>query len=160
MKTPAIFSDSQGALHLSSNSYYSTSSKHPASIFFNLKYMMRKDQMKIDHVKSGNHLTDILTKCCKILQDTKYACNRWRTLEDNYSSGAGTGEERNSASLPTSRRKSRIYYQEQWMGSSATTTTTTITSWNVLVTVDAPIVTRQETTAHQTKNKERVAEFG
>ncbi|CAM9439074.1 unnamed protein product [Sphacelaria rigidula] len=65
MKTPTIFPDSQGALNLSSNSNYSTSSKHPAIKFFHLKDTMRNDQIITNHVKSENQLADILTEYCE-----------------------------------------------------------------------------------------------
>ncbi|CAN0028815.1 unnamed protein product, partial [Sphacelaria rigidula] len=64
MKTPTILSDSQGALNLS-NSYYSTSSKHLAMKFLNLKDMIRNDQIKINHVKSETQLADILTNIAR-----------------------------------------------------------------------------------------------
>ena len=65
IKTPTIFSDSQGALNLSSNSNYSTSSKHLAIKFYNLKDMIKNDLIIINHVKSQNQLADILTKYCE-----------------------------------------------------------------------------------------------
>ena len=59
-----IYSDSQGALHLSSNANYSTSSKHLAIRFFYLKDMIQTGQLKINHVKSGLQLADVFTKAC------------------------------------------------------------------------------------------------
>ncbi|CAM9763172.1 unnamed protein product, partial [Sphacelaria rigidula] len=59
-----IRSDSQGALQLSSNANFSTSSKHPAIRFFNLKNMIRAGQLRIHYVRSSEQLADLLTKSC------------------------------------------------------------------------------------------------
>ncbi|CAM9805130.1 unnamed protein product, partial [Sphacelaria rigidula] len=59
-----IYSDSQGALHLSSNANFSTSSKHLAIRFFNLKYIIRAGQVRIHYVRSLEQLADRLTKSC------------------------------------------------------------------------------------------------
>ncbi|CAM9284251.1 unnamed protein product, partial [Sphacelaria rigidula] len=64
MEPATIYSDSQGALPLSSNANYSSSSKHLAIRFYNLKDMIRAGQLKINHVRSGHQLADILTKFC------------------------------------------------------------------------------------------------
>ncbi|CAM9603224.1 unnamed protein product, partial [Sphacelaria rigidula] len=57
-----IYSDSQGALHLSSNANFSTSSKHLAIHFFNLKGMIRAGRLRINCVRSPEQLADLLTK--------------------------------------------------------------------------------------------------
>ncbi|CAN0088792.1 unnamed protein product [Sphacelaria rigidula] len=63
-----IYSDSQGALRLSSNANFSTSSKHLAMRFFNLKGMVRAGQLRINYVRSSEQLANLLTKSCdKIL---------------------------------------------------------------------------------------------
>ncbi|CAM9706495.1 unnamed protein product [Sphacelaria rigidula] len=59
-----IYSDSQGALHLSSNANFSTSSKHLAIWFFDLKDMIRAGQLRINYVRSSEQLADLLTKKC------------------------------------------------------------------------------------------------
>ncbi|CAM9970128.1 unnamed protein product, partial [Sphacelaria rigidula] len=64
IKPATIYSDSQGALYLSSNANFSTSSKHLAIQFFNLKYMIRAGQLRINYVRSSEQLADLLTKSC------------------------------------------------------------------------------------------------
>ncbi|CAM9748479.1 unnamed protein product, partial [Sphacelaria rigidula] len=59
-----IYSDSQGALHLSSNANFSTSSKHLAIPFFHLKYVIRAGQLRINYVRSSEQLADLLTESC------------------------------------------------------------------------------------------------
>ncbi|CAN0099642.1 unnamed protein product [Sphacelaria rigidula] len=59
-----IYSDSQGVLHLSSNANFSTSSKHLAIRFFNLKDMIRAGQLSMNFVRSSEQLADLLTKKC------------------------------------------------------------------------------------------------
>lgn len=51
---------------------YSTSSKHLAMRFFNLKEdMIRTGQLKSNHVRSGHQLSDILTKFCNKIVHTR-----------------------------------------------------------------------------------------
>ncbi|CAM9364973.1 unnamed protein product, partial [Sphacelaria rigidula] len=57
-----IYSDSQDALHLSSNANFSTSSKHLAIRFLSLKDMIRAGQLRINYVRSSEQLADLLTK--------------------------------------------------------------------------------------------------
>ena len=64
LEPATILSDSQGALHLSSNGNFSTSSKHLAIRFFNLKDMIRAGQLKVNYVKSSGQLADLCTKYC------------------------------------------------------------------------------------------------
>ncbi|CAM9430022.1 unnamed protein product, partial [Sphacelaria rigidula] len=59
-----IYSDSQAALHLSSNANFSTSSKYLAIRFFNSKAMLRAGQLRINYVRSSEKLADLLTKSC------------------------------------------------------------------------------------------------
>ncbi|CAN0046118.1 unnamed protein product, partial [Sphacelaria rigidula] len=59
-----IYSDSQGALHLSSNANFSTSSRHLAIRLFNLKDMIRAGQLRINYARSSEQLADLLTKSC------------------------------------------------------------------------------------------------
>lgn len=62
---PATFySNSQGALYLSSKANYSSSRKHVKIRLFNLRDMIRTGQVRINHVLSGHQLSDILTKFC------------------------------------------------------------------------------------------------
>ncbi|CAM9476172.1 unnamed protein product, partial [Sphacelaria rigidula] len=62
MEPATIYSNSQGALHLSRNAIYSSSSKHLAIRFFNSKDMIWTGQLKSNHIRSGHQLADILTK--------------------------------------------------------------------------------------------------
>ena len=64
MEPATILSDSQGALHLSSNGNFSTNSKYLAIRFFNLKDMIRAGQLKVNYVKSSGQLADLCTKYC------------------------------------------------------------------------------------------------
>ncbi|CAM9899595.1 unnamed protein product [Sphacelaria rigidula] len=59
------FSDSQGALHLSSNANYSNKSKHLAIRFYSLKDLINNDQLIVNHVRTGRQLADILTRYCE-----------------------------------------------------------------------------------------------
>lgn len=61
LKPPTIFSDPQGALHLSSNAKFSISNKHLAIRFYSLEDMIRNEQLLIIHVRSGDQPSDILT---------------------------------------------------------------------------------------------------
>ncbi|CAM9995648.1 unnamed protein product, partial [Sphacelaria rigidula] len=65
LRPPMIFSDSQGALHLSSNAIYSNKSKHLAIRFYSLKDLINNDQLIVNHVRTSRQLVDILTKYCK-----------------------------------------------------------------------------------------------
>ncbi|CAM9910756.1 unnamed protein product [Sphacelaria rigidula] len=65
LRPPTIFSDSQGALHLSLNANYSKKSKHLALRFYSLKDLINNDQVIVNHVRTSRQLADILTKYCE-----------------------------------------------------------------------------------------------
>ncbi|CAN0030647.1 unnamed protein product, partial [Sphacelaria rigidula] len=60
-----IFSDSQGALHLSSNANYRNESNNLAICFFSLKDLITHGKITINYIKTTEQLADILTKFCK-----------------------------------------------------------------------------------------------
>ncbi|CAM9807440.1 unnamed protein product, partial [Sphacelaria rigidula] len=60
-----FFSDSQRALHLSSNTNYSSKSKHLAIRFYSLKDFINNDQLIVNHVRTSRQLADILTNHCE-----------------------------------------------------------------------------------------------
>ena len=65
IQPPTILSDSQGALHLSSNANYRNESKHLAIRFFSLKDLITNGLIIINYVRTTNQLSDILTKHCE-----------------------------------------------------------------------------------------------
>ncbi|CAN0051501.1 unnamed protein product, partial [Sphacelaria rigidula] len=65
IRPPIIFSDSQGALHLSSNANYRNESKHLAIRFFSLKDLITNGKITINYIRTIAQLADILTKHCE-----------------------------------------------------------------------------------------------
>ncbi|CAM9971076.1 unnamed protein product [Sphacelaria rigidula] len=65
IQPPTIFSDSQGALHISSNANYSNKSKHLAIRFYSLKDRVNNDQLIVNYVSTSRQLADILIKYCE-----------------------------------------------------------------------------------------------
>ncbi|CAM9835011.1 unnamed protein product, partial [Sphacelaria rigidula] len=64
IESASIYSDSQSAPNISSNTNYGSSSKHVAIMFFDLYDIIRTGKLKTNHVRSGHQLADILTKFC------------------------------------------------------------------------------------------------
>ena len=54
-------------MKFASNSKYSTSSKDLSIKHFNLKDMIKNDQIIINYVESQNKLVDIITKVCETM---------------------------------------------------------------------------------------------
>ncbi|CAM9113832.1 unnamed protein product [Sphacelaria rigidula] len=65
IRPSTIFSDSQRALHLSSNFNYGSTSKHLAIIFYNLKRPTNNDHPMIHHFSTKGQHSDILAKYCE-----------------------------------------------------------------------------------------------
>ncbi|CAN0003243.1 unnamed protein product, partial [Sphacelaria rigidula] len=57
-----ILSDSQGALHLSSNANYRNESKHLAIRFYSLKDLVNSGKITINYIRTTEQLADVLTQ--------------------------------------------------------------------------------------------------
>ena len=61
-ETVSLFGGTTGALHITGNSTYSSSTKHIALRFYYLKELVKNDKITIHHVATQKQLADVGTK--------------------------------------------------------------------------------------------------